>query len=215
MGWLALAAAGLGAAAGLWMLGLSRRLWSLCGAVLMLGATGYALQGRPALPAHPVVADAVPIAVEPGLIAFRQAIFAASREDELALATADDRLREGAAGAAAAGLAVDVAERPRDAVLWSQYGYVLALHDGSVSPSARFAFGRALALTPRAPGPPFFLGMAYANAGDFTAARLAWVEALRLTPANAPYRGDIVARISAIDQLQRMADAQRAAGMRP
>lgn len=215
MGWAGLALAGLCAAAGLWALGLSRRLWSLCGAVLMLGATGYALQGRPALPAHAVVADTAPIEVEPGLVAFRQAIFAAPREDELAFATSDSRLREGDARAAAAGLAAEVAKRPGDATLWSQYGYVLALHDGSVSPSARFAFQRALALAPRAPGPPFFLGMAYANAGEFAAARPAWIEALRLTPANAPYRGDIVARIAAVDQFQRMAEAERAAGVRP
>lgn len=214
MGWLVLALAGLCAAAGLWALGLSRRLWSLAGAVLMLGATGYALQGRPALPAKPVVADAAPIEIDPGLVGFRAAILAASREDEFAFATADNRLREGDAHAAAAGLAAEVARRPGDAALWSQFGYVLALHDGSVSPSARFAFQRALALAPRQPGPPFFLGMAYANAGEFAAARPAWIEALRLTPKTAPYRGDIAARIAAVDQFQRMAEAERAAGVR-
>lgn len=214
MGWIALALAGLAAAAGLWALGLSRRLWSLAGAVLLLGATGYALQGRPALPARPVVADAVPIEVDPGMIAFRDAVFAPSREDALTLATADARLREGDARGAVAGLEQAVAARPGDAVLWSGLGYTLALHDSAVSPPARFAFARALALAPRQPGPVFFLGMAYANAGEFAAARPAWVRALQLSPATAPYRGDIVARLAAVDQFQRMAEAERAARVR-
>ena len=113
-----------------------------------------------------------------------------------------------------AGLQQAVAVRPRDATLWSVLGYLLALHDGAVSPPARFAFGQALRLAPTRPGAPFFLGLAYTGAGEFAAARPAWVEALRLTPAAAPYRGDIVERIAALDQIQRMAEAQRAAGVR-
>lgn len=214
MGWAMLALAGLGAAAGLWVLDLSRRLWSLAGAVLMLGATGYALQGRPAEPARPVVANTVPIDVDPGMVAFRDAVFAPSRDDTLVLATADAHLRDGDVRAAAAGLQQAVAARPGDATLWSALGYTLALHDGAVSPPVRFAFQQALRLAPTQPGPPFFLGMAYIEAGEFAAARPAWVDALRLTPAAAPYRRDIVERIAAIDQMQRMAEAQRAAGAR-
>lgn len=211
MGWALLALVGLAAAAGLWALGLSRRLWSLGGAVLMLGATGYAVQGRPDLPAHRVIAESAPIDIDPGLADFRAQILDASRADVLALATADGRLRAGDARAAAQGLAEDLATRPDDATLWTGLGYVLALHDGAVSPSARFAFRRAFTLAPRAPGPPFFLGMAYVDAGEFAAARPAWVEALRLAPADAPYRGDIAQRIAAIDQFLRIAAAQRAA----
>lgn len=214
MGWLWLALVGVAAAAGLWALGLSRRLWSLSGAVLMLGATGYALQGRPTLPAHTVIAESTPIQVDPGMVAFREIVFNPSRDDALALATADGRLAKGDARAAARGLAEALEKRPDDATLWSTFGYVLALHDGAVSPSAKLAFQRALTLAPRAPGPPFFLGMAYVDAGELAAARPAWIEALRLTPADAPYRRDIVLRIAAIDQFQRMAAAQAAAGRR-
>lgn len=214
MGWVVLALVGVAAAVGLWALGLSRRLWSLGGAVLLLGATGYALQGRPMLPAHDVAAESAPIDVDPGLVAFRQIIFDASRADVLALASADGRLQSGDARAAAQGLARELDQRPGDAVLWTGLGYVLALHDGALSPPAKQAFQRAFALQPRAPGPPFFLGMAYVETGEFAAARLAWVEALRLAPADAPYRGDIVERIAAVDQFQRMAAARRAAGGR-
>lgn len=214
MGWVVLALVGVAAAAGLWALGLSRRLWSLGGAVLVLGAVGYAVQGRPALPAHTVIAESAPITIDPGMAEFREIVFNASRDDVLALATADGRLAKGDARGAARGLVEALEQRPDSATLWTDLGYVLALHDGNVSPSAKVAFQRALALAPRAPGPPFFLGMAYVDAGEFAAARPAWIEALRLTPANAPYRRDIVVRIAAIDQFQRMAAAQQAAGKR-
>lgn len=214
MGWVVLALVGVAAAAGLWALGLSRRLWSLGGAVLVLGAVGYALQGRPALPAHTVIAESAPIAIDPGMAEFREIVFNASRDDVLALATADGRLAKGDARGAAQGLVQVLEQRPESPTLWTDLGYVLALHDSNVSPSAKVAFERAFALAPHAPGPPFFLGMAYVDAGDFAAARPAWIEALRLTPANAPYRRDIVVRIAAIDQFQRMAAAQQAAGKR-
>src|SRR3546814_6776767 len=47
MGWVWLIVIGAAAAGALALLGVGRGLWSLVGAALMLGATGYALQGRP------------------------------------------------------------------------------------------------------------------------------------------------------------------------
>ena len=95
------------------------------------------------------------------------------------------------------------------------FGYILSLHDHGVSPAAKFAFRRAVTLAPRTPGPTFFLGMAYVEAGDFTAARPAWGYALAVTPKDAPYRADIADRIAAVDQFLKMAAAQRAAGVAP
>ena len=50
MGWLALLLIGAGSFALLVALRVDRLLWSFAGAALMLGATGYALQGSPTLP---------------------------------------------------------------------------------------------------------------------------------------------------------------------
>ena len=62
MGLVWLLALGVGAMALLAALRLARPLWSLLGAALMLGATGYALQGSPVQPSSPAkpVAVAVP-----------------------------------------------------------------------------------------------------------------------------------------------------------
>jgi cytochrome c-type biogenesis protein CcmH len=215
MNLLILLAVGIVAAGALWALGVSRRLWTIAGAALMLGAAGFALQSQAHQPGKPTEADVTPITVDPGMVAFREAVFAPSREDSLALATADARLQSGNAHAAADGLRAEIALRPDDAVLWSGLGYVLALHDGAVSPSAKFAFRRAVTLAPGTPGPTFFLGMAYVDAGDFAAARPAWAYALAATPKDAPYRGDIADRLAAVDQFLRMSAAQRAAGVAP
>src|SRR3546814_7244633 len=53
MGWVWLIVIGAAAAGALALLGVGRGLWSLVGAALMLGATGYALQGRPDEPGSP------------------------------------------------------------------------------------------------------------------------------------------------------------------
>ncbi|WP_010218397.1 tetratricopeptide repeat protein [Sphingomonas sp. PAMC 26621] len=209
MNLLVLAAFGSGAAALLSILGVARRLWMIVGAALLLGATGFAVQSTRHQPGKPVAADVDPITVDPGMIAFRAAVFAPSAVDDLALASADGRLQSGDTLAAAEGLARDLLLRPDDATLWTAYGYALALHDHAVSPAAKVAFRRAVALAPHTPGPAFFLGMAYVDAGEFAAARPYWSYALSVTPRDAPYRGDIAERIAAIDQFRTMTAAQR------
>ena len=215
MNLLILALVGVAAAGVLWGLGVARRLWTIAGAALVLGAAGFALQSQTHRPGKPVEADVTPITVDPGMVAFREMVFAPSREDRLALVTADARLQIGDAHAAAEGLRAEIALRPGNAALWTGLGYVLALHDRAVSPASKFAFRQAVKLAPGTPGPPFFLGMAYVDAGDFAAARPAWAYALAATPKDAPYRADIADRIVAVDQFLRMSAAQRAAGVAP
>jgi cytochrome c-type biogenesis protein CcmH len=78
---------------------------------------------------------------------------------------------------------------------------VLALHDGgTLSPSAEFAFRRAIALAPKHPGPYFFLGVADIRAGQLAAARAAWAQALALTPPDASYRKEIADRLALLDR---------------
>lgn len=205
MGWLALAIIAVAAAAGLWALGVSRTLASFAGAALMLGATGYALQGRPGAVANPVRADSQPIEVEPGLVAFRGAIL--GNADDAAFAESDAALRRGDPGAAVTAMLGAVQARPNDAAAWTGLASVYAIHDdGQVSPSAKFAFARAMALAPGAPGPPFFLGLAYAGAGDYQSAKGAWEVALAATPKDAPYRADIAMRVKLVDEFLAMPD---------
>jgi cytochrome c-type biogenesis protein CcmH len=204
MNLVTLGVVGMATAALLWWCGIGRSLWTLVGAALMLGATGFVVQSARHQPGTPVRTSSVPIAVDPGMVAFRNAVFAPPEQDVLALASADGRVGTGDTHAAAQGLLHDLTTRSDDAALWTELGYVLALHDHAVSPAAKFAFRRAVALAPATPGPAFFLGMAYVDAGDVAAARPYWSYALAMTPKDAPYRGDIAERIAAVDQFARM-----------
>jgi cytochrome c-type biogenesis protein CcmH len=97
-----------------------------------------------------------------------------------------------------------ISANPGDAALWTGLGTVLVAHDeGQLSPAAQFAFRRAQALAPNEPGPPSFLGLAYAQGNNLPAAKPEWERALALTPAAAPYRSVIVEQITAIDEALR------------
>lgn len=203
MGWLALALVGAGAGVILWAAGAPRALAALLGAAMLLGATGYALQGRPELAAKPAAAQAESLQTDPGLVEFRAAILGDRHRAAMTMA---DRALERGDRRAAVRILLDLVRRaPRDAGAWTMLGTVLAAHDGGqLSPSARLAFARAAAIDPQASGPPFFLGLALINAGEIDAARRAWRRALALTPATAPYRQDIALRLGLVERFAAM-----------
>ena len=205
MGWVWLALLGLAALGVLWLAGVPRGLSSFVASALMLGAAGYAWQGHATLGGHPVAFDSQPIPIEAGLVAFRSAIMPGRPGDDAILAAADDKLRAGDTEAAAQVLLDAIAANPDDGALWAGLGTAFAAHDGGqVSPSAQFAFRRAMSLDPNTPGPPFFLGLAYAQGGNAIGARLAWQRALALSPADAPWRPDIEDQLKMLDQFDAM-----------
>lgn len=209
MGWIALALIGIAAAALLWRMGVPRMLWTTAAAALMLGAAGYAVQGSPNRPASPAKPkrEAMEIAAE--VATLRGQIFSRFTADSAYETAADAMLRAGLPGNAVKVTLGGLDRYPRSIQLWTELGSVLVAHDGgNVSPAALFAFRRAMQLNPRHPGPPFFLGLGYIQAGQFPEARKAWVRALKLTPPNASYRNEIAERIVLLDQFMAMAARQ-------
>lgn len=210
MGWLWLCVIGGAAGLFLWRAGVVRAAREFVGAALLLGAAGYAWQQHATLTGHTVKADTEKIDVDPGMVAFRDVIMPGLPGDSATLATADDQLRRGDAGAAARGLLDVIGREPNDAALWAGLGSAIAARDGGhVSPAAQYAFRRALSLAPTQPGPPFFLGLAYIQTGEFGAAKQAWLQALALSPRSAPYRMDIAERLAMIDEFQAMSAGRR------
>lgn len=201
MGWLALALIGIAAAGGLRLIGVSREMWWFVGAALMLGATGYALQGSPTVPSHPVTANATPIEVDADLVALRGKMFGIATGEAAFMGTADALIRGGDLRSASSLILSGIHQSPRSAMLWTGLGEVLAQHDGdTMSPASRFAFRRAVALAPEHPGPPFFLGVAFIRARQLPAARAAWARALQLTPPTAAYHDELAQRLALLDQ---------------
>lgn len=202
MGWATLVLLGVVAMAALAALRLARPLWSLVGAALMLGGAGYALQGSPSLPASPAEPAAVAASDDRQSIDLRAQMLGRNTADDIYLFAADALARSGDRHGAAAVLLGGLHAMPRSVELWTATGTALAANDGdTVSPPALFAFQQAARLSPRHPGPPFFLGMAYVRAGDFTAAAAAWHRALALTPPAAAYRPEIAERAALLDRL--------------
>jgi cytochrome c-type biogenesis protein CcmH len=205
MGWVWLFAIGLGAFASLWLAGVTRSLFMLIAAALLVGGAGYALQQNASLRGSPASPDVRRIEVDPGMVAFRSTIMPTTPAGSATLAAADDRLRAGDTAGAAQILLDAVARQPNNAALWTGLGSALVAHDsGQMSPAARFAFQRAYQLAPNQPGAPFFLGMAFIQGGDLAAAKRAWLQALALSPRDAPYRVLIAERLVMIDRFLAM-----------
>ncbi|KQS01439.1 hypothetical protein ASG11_17370 [Sphingomonas sp. Leaf357] len=211
MGWAMLAVIGACIFALLWRIGLPRGLWAFVGSALMLGAAGYALQGEPMLPGHPVKAAADPIVVDPDLIALRDAMVGRFTGDGAYLVASDGMTRAGDTGAAVWMVLAGINKYPQSYALWTGLGSALAAHDGGqVSPSALFAFQQAARLAPRQPAPPFFAGLAYVRAGEFAKARDYWARAVALTPKTLSYYPELAARLALLDRFLAATERQRA-----
>lgn len=215
MGWLMLAAIALLAGLALVALRYPRRLWTVPATAIMLGAAGYAWQGSPGLPGHPVKADAQPIKIDQGLIDLRDTMFGKYGTYAWSYANlADGMLRLGDRTRSVMVWQGAVRQVPNDAALWTGFGGALAEYDGNqISPAAQFAFDRALALAPQHPGPPFFYGLALIRANRFAEVKPWWEKALALTPEKASYRQQIETRLLMLDLF--LQDVDRQQGRQP
>lgn len=195
MGWVMLTLIGAAALGLLALFGAPRSLWSFGAAALMLGATGYALQARPALPGATAAARKA-VAVDDEGVArmrdLRSAMFGQFTTLDYAFYPADALIRSGKADTAAQLMLGAVRQTPQAPALWTWLGMTLVEADqGAMSPAAGLAFRRGVALAPDHPGPAFFYGMALARAGQPEAA-IPWLgRALQRTPERASYRQDV------------------------
>lgn len=201
MGLAALLALGLGAMAALVALRVARPLWSLLGAVLMLGAVGYALQGSPTLPSRAATPVSTAEPQDPALIELRDDMLGRYTLDAAYLTAGDAMLRIGDERAAVRVLLGGVRKLPRSLALWTALGTAFAAHDGQVSPPAAFAFQQAMRLAPRHPAPPFFLGLAHVRSDEYAKARPYWARAVALSPEGAGYRRPVALRLMLLDRL--------------
>jgi cytochrome c-type biogenesis protein CcmH len=116
------------------------------------------------------------------------------------LTPADALARHGQYADAAEILRGAVAEDPGNGEAWLAMANALVGHaEGQLSPAALLAFRRAEMASPNHPGPPFFLGLALAQSGQLEQGRAIWAELLARSPADAPWREELVARLADLD----------------
>ncbi|MEY4159496.1 MAG: hypothetical protein RLZZ136_117 [Pseudomonadota bacterium] len=184
-----------------WGLKLPRKLWEVTGIALLLGLTGYALQGSPAqtgAPKAPV--ERMDGAGSAAMIAERQKLNGSAPMGDNLLVTADAFSRHGQYADAAETLRVAVVKDPANGDAWLSLANALVQHaEGNLSPAALFAFSRAEQAAPSHPGPPFFLGLALARSGRLLEGRAVWGDLLARTPPQAPWRADLTAQLADLD----------------
>jgi cytochrome c-type biogenesis protein CcmH len=185
--------------AGLWWLGRLRgATLQLTLAALMIGAAGYALQGRPSLVGAPKAAGrrAPPMP----LTEARQAMLGRFNYADRWLIIADGFASrgdtEGAVGIVRAGLRAG----PDDAALYVGLGNALVDHANMITPAATLAYARARELAPQLPAPLFFEGLALARSGKQAEALALWQRALAMTPLGTSYRPMIEAGVRMLSQ---------------
>tara|TARA_R110000824_G_scaffold43662_10_gene127405 strand:- start:1684 stop:2340 length:657 start_codon:yes stop_codon:yes gene_type:complete len=204
MGWIILFVLVLLCAAALiWLGKLSRTTYEITAAALLLGVAGYAWQGNPGMAGVSVVPIEKPNSFDDDMIDARNDMGERFGSAQEWLIFSDSLNRAGKHGAAANYLRNGVKEHPDDPDLWVGLGNALVVHaDGVITPAAQFAFQKAADLSPEHPGPPFFLGLAYAQSGKIDQARAIWTELLARSSADAPWREDLESRLATMEKIQ-------------
>jgi len=175
----------------------------LIGAFVLLGLAGYAWQGSPALPGHPTPPSASRRGGDTLFAHERKVWLETVGFDALQLDGADAFIRNGDADYSVGLLRAQLMREPSSMALWLGLGNALQAHaDGVLTPAARYAFERAAAVAPDHPAPDYFLGLAYVQMGDLDGADAVWRGLLAKTPATAPWRRRIEARLALIDRFR-------------
>ncbi len=166
-------------------------------AALMIGAAGYALQGRPFVAGAPAEGRA---RVRPlPLTEVRQAMLGRFNQSDRWLVIADSFASRGNTEEAVGAIRAGIKAHPDDFALWIGLGNALVDHAGMITPASDLAFARARQLAPRHPAPRFFEGLALARSGKQEDALKLWREALALAPPGTSYRPIIAGGVSALE----------------
>ena len=186
MGLVILAAIVAATLALLWLLRLRGAGLTLAAAALMIGAAGYAFQGRPALGGSPsLAADRGPPVPLTGA---RKALLGQFNAADTWITISEGYAARGQTEDAVGVMNSAIRARPTDFALWVGLGNALSDHARTLTPGAQFAFVRAAALAPGHPAPLFFLGLAEARSGQPERAMRRWRLILANAPADATWR---------------------------
>lgn len=183
------------------------------GAALLFGLAGYAVQAHPDLPGAPKapssdIKGAAGAQIDQRNLVTKRGIPPTDKWVVLA----DGLARNGQYANAATVLLNAVKTKPDNLEAWLAMANALVAHaDGQLTPAALFAFRQAAKAEPDHPGPPFFMGAALIQAGKVQEGRALWADLLDETPADAPWRADLAARLALLDRII-AEQARRASG---
>lgn len=170
----------------LWLLKLRGPLLTMAAAALMLGGTGYAIQGSPGLAGSPANGSSeqnyLPLAKA------RHVFLGQFTKSEHWMILADSFAARGQTEEAVGLVQSGLRAHPDDFALWIGLGNALVDHAGVMTPAAELAYARAAKVAPWSPAPKFFHGLALLRSGQRDAALAEWKELLAAAPAQAEWR---------------------------
>ena len=203
MSWLPiLAVAALAFLVPAFVLRVPRSGFTLLGAALLFGLTGYALQGSPGEPSAPGKPDSDPAATGELFVTARRAFYDPASLPSRFLITSDAFARRGDQERAAGFARSAVEENPNDIEAWTALGNALAEHsEGQLTPAALYAYGQAEQRAPNSPAPGYFIGLAMLRTGQPERTREIWAELLAKAPADASWRPELAERLARLDAL--------------
>jgi cytochrome c-type biogenesis protein CcmH len=164
MGWLILFGLVAASVAALWLMRVRQGLLTAALAALMLGASGYALQGRPSLAGR--ASSGAETSEHQSLAEARHAFFGNFSAEESWLSISEALASHGNSEDAVNILQNAVRRYPADPQLWVGLGNALVEHGHGMTPPADYAYRRAAALLPGHPAPRFFYDLALVRSGE-------------------------------------------------
>jgi cytochrome c-type biogenesis protein CcmH/NrfG len=186
-----------------WFVRSSKGLWQIAAAAVLLGMTGYALQGRPSAPSSPAKSLAANEVGATQLIDIRAEMDQSFGGAKRWLVTADSFAKQGDYASAASYIQSGLRSDPKNSDLWSALGLQLMLaSEGQMSPPAQLAFDKARAIQPNHPAPYYFAGLARIISGDLNGGVFLWEKTLSLATPNAKWKVSIETQIQAAKALQ-------------
>jgi cytochrome c-type biogenesis protein CcmH/NrfG len=186
-----------------WFVRSSKGLWQIAAAAVLLGMTGYALQGRPSAPSSPAKSLAASEVGATQLIDIRADMDQSFGGAKRWLVTADSFAKQGDYASAASYIQSGLRSDPKNSDLWSALGLQLMLaSEGQMSPPAQLAFDKALAIRPNHPAPYYFTGLARMISGDLNGGVLLWEKTLSLAMPDAKWKVSIESQLQAAKALQ-------------
>lgn len=214
MTWVVVILAALAAFAAMAALRAPRKGWEAIGAALLVGIAGYAFQASPSLPGAPKPAAQQAAKSGAAMVEARRVLADAPVSGQGMnswLVIGDALARNGQYGDAAGVILGAVEKDPRNPDAWLALANALTSHaESTLTPAALYAYGRAAQADPGHPGPPFFLGLALAQSGKLAEGRALWADLLARSPADAPWRSDLAARLERLDAFMAMQAARGA-----
>lgn len=209
MGWIALFLLGGISLALLWLLGIRGGLLTGSAAALLVGASGYALQGSPNLPSATARSgeghEILP------LTDARHAFYGYFSPTEPWLSMSEALERDGKSEDAVGILQNAATRYPGDPQLWIALGNALVDHARGLTPPAELAYKRAEEAAPGHPGARFFYGLALARSGDRNGALALWRQILKTAPADASWRPLVEHGVAALSANNNVAPQQQSA----